>query len=168
MNTLFEGLASFEKILLVFGSVLILILMIALVIMMIKGRRVRMLIPFFIIGIIMIAFPSIEVIELRSLKIKMRESTEALLNEPANAGAISSLLRNISRIEQYPNLSAETTIDLAYAKVALGDTTAAYALTDSVLKTMPSLLPIMGEPKIYLTMPSSELKKRLKEIEGHS
>lgn len=98
---LFEGLANFEIVLFVFGSLLILILLIALIIMMIQGRRIRKLIPFFFIGIIMIAYPSIKVIEFGNIKIKLKISTKKYLRDPDGAEALTNLQHNLSRIEQF-------------------------------------------------------------------
>lgn len=152
---LFEGLANFEIVLFVFGSLLILILLIALIIMMIQGRRIRKLIPFFFIGIIMIAYPSIKVIEFGNIKIKLKISTEKYLRDPDGAEALTNLQHNLSRIEQFPNLSAETIYDLALAKLVLGDTDAAYALSDSAKKMQPSLENAGWVPAIYLAMPEA-------------
>lgn len=74
---LFDGLHGFESILLVLGILLFVVLIVALVIFVLRGRSLKSIIPLFVIGAVMIAFPGIEKIRFSKDLVEIeRKATE--------------------------------------------------------------------------------------------
>ena len=152
---LFEGLKGFEIILAGLGIVLFVVLLFILVYSVLQDRPLKYVLPFFLIPIVMIGFPAIKKIQFGNNVIELKEAIATLEDNPNDSEAFSSLQNNLSRIEQFPNLSAGTIYDLAIAKAVLGDNDAAYALADSAMRMQPSLERELLWPDIYLSEPGA-------------
>jgi hypothetical protein len=88
---LFEGLYSYEIVLLVLGVMLFLTLLVALVRNVFKDKPYAALVPAFFIPIVMIGYPSVQSIKYQNGLIEIEKATEAVQNEPSNPQAQAQL-----------------------------------------------------------------------------
>jgi ribosomal protein S15P/S13E len=88
---LFEGLYSYEIVLLLLGVVLFLTLLVALLRNVFKDKPYVALIPAFFIPIVMIGYPSIESFKYQDGLFEIQKATNAVQNEPSNPQAQAQL-----------------------------------------------------------------------------
>jgi hypothetical protein len=118
---LFEGLQSYEIVLMIMGAVFFLILACLLIYLVLNKRSYKILLPSFIIPIIMVGFPGIQKITFDEGMVEIEKQTKVVNNNPTDAEAktkLTAMLKTmeIRSISQPANLRI---MDNAY--VAIGE-----------------------------------------------
>jgi len=145
----FDGLFPYEIILLVLGGLLFLVIIVAFVVLVIRGKPYGKLLMFFAIPIIMIGFPGVKSFEISASVIKIEKATRALEEDPTDKDLRASLEKEVTNVSSRPIGNPRVSTTIARAQVALGNDVAAEARIGKALKVAPKLSTAL------------ELKKRL-------
>jgi len=89
--SVFDGLYSYEKVMLVCGVVLFAILVVLLVIFAVQKRKLTQLMAFFLLPIIMIGFPAVQKIAFDKESVKLDPQADNLRQNPSNPMAQKAL-----------------------------------------------------------------------------
>lgn len=122
MKKLFDGLLGFEIILLVLGILFFVTLLGILLIHVRRQTDTKSVLPFFVLAVAMIAFPGIQSIKFSNDGAEIQKETEELKQDPTDPARKEELRRSVAELEARPSRSAETSLILARARFALGDT----------------------------------------------
>lgn len=152
----FDGLYSFEIVLLILG---VLLFLVALVKFMKKPSGV--LVAFFLIAAAMIGYPSVQSIAYQKGVITINKQVHDLEADPSNQALRSSLQQNIVKVEGRPSTDAATNVTLATAHFALGNEAQAKATLEPILQKAPDL------PEAKDLNNKMILSDRLKELTTH-
>lgn len=133
MNLLLENLVLYEVILLFLGIFLFLILSGGLVYYIVKKEEVKKLLAFFIIPIIMIAYPSIREIQFGETKLVMNTKTEEVLKNPKDSIAKKELRMATIKVESRAKTVKDFTA-ISNSYLALGEHDKAIIYADKALK----------------------------------
>ncbi|MGB2698675.1 MAG: hypothetical protein WBD28_12575 [Candidatus Zixiibacteriota bacterium] len=132
-----EGLLPHEIVLLYLGILLFLVLLFVLVYYVIQSRKIKALPAFFMVPIIMIAWPSIQKVSIAGVTAEMQRRTEYVKQNPTDLEAKAELAKSVEEIEKRHISSSDTQIILADAHAALGDTSKALSYVNRVLTEQP-------------------------------
>ncbi|HXF48798.1 MAG TPA: hypothetical protein VNL73_05165 [Verrucomicrobiae bacterium] len=135
----FDGLLFHEKVLLVLGAVLFAVLLFILVYYAIHKRSLKSLLAFFLLPIAMIGYPSIQKISYSDGVLEVEKQTGEAEANPRDSVTRNTLKTNLRQLEQRPTANPDVLLKFAKANAAIGDTTNAVRLADSVLKIQPNL-----------------------------
>ncbi len=126
MNDLFKNMPSYEMILVIMAIPLFLILIFLLIWCVIKKRAITALLPFFLLPIIMVAYPAIKSVKVGNIVIDNTSQVEKLTgivsNNPGDTVAVAKLknavvqLKNTKGVEQ----SGNALLAIANAQIAIG------------------------------------------------
>lgn len=136
MNML-DGLYLYEVVMLVLGVALFLVLLIAFAVQIFRGYAYGKLLSFFVLPILMVGYPSIESIEFSDGVIKIAKMTHALEEDPTNSVLRTQLANNVEAVSGRIVTKSNTTIRLARAEFALGDSVAAEERINTLLQKSP-------------------------------
>lgn len=134
----FDGLYSYEIVLLVLGVVLFVVLLIVFVRQVFRGKSYAGLLPFFVVPVAMIGYPSIKSIEIDKDTVKIEKQTRALTENPTDAAARDALKKAMSGVAVRPIADARRLAALASAQFALGDESAATANVQKAQRVDPT------------------------------
>lgn len=159
MKTIFDNLYLYEIVLLFLGVFLFIILCAGLVYYIVKNNDVKKLLYFFIIPIIMIAYPSIQEIQVANDKVAIVKYKEEVSENPNDTVAVKNLEEVTKKLEK----RASTTQDLA--SVAEG-----YLILENHEKvnTLADKAIEMKENELATSPPSSEGEPPVKDTVGNS
>jgi hypothetical protein len=130
----FDGLYSYEIVILVLGGCLFL----AALLKFIKEKKPNAgLIAFFLISVGMIGYPSWQSIEYKDGVISIQKKVHDLQADPGNKTLRSSLQQDVSKLETRPSNTPETNVVVAQAHFALGDEALAKEKLAAVLEKAP-------------------------------
>jgi tetratricopeptide (TPR) repeat protein len=129
----FQGLYSYEIVLMVLGV----ILFVALLVLLIIGRKG--LLGYFLLPVIMIAYPSIQSFAYKDGTLTIEKATDALLQNPTNPDLRSNVAQQLAKIESRPVPNAAVAASIARAQFATGNETAAVANLQKALQADPKL-----------------------------
>lgn len=132
-----ENLLPHEIVLLYLGILLFLVLLFVLIYYVIQSRKIKALPAFFMIPIIMIAWPSIQKVSIAGITAEIEHETEYVEQNPTDSEAKAELAKRVEEIEKRHISSSKTQIILADAHAALGDTVKALTYVGQVLKDQP-------------------------------
>jgi tetratricopeptide (TPR) repeat protein len=132
-----EGILLYEIILLALGILFFLVLLFSLVYFVIKKRSIKTLIPFFVISVIMMGWPSIQKIGFLNNLANIEKYQQELKQNPADLTVREELTRSLAKIEKRPILNPATFIKLADAYAVIGDTIKALKYVDKALNKNP-------------------------------
>ena len=88
---LFDGLNLFEIVMLVLGALFFVVLAIVVATLALKNGAYGKLLPFFVIPIIMMAWPGIRSVEFNNDVVTIQTNVASLEQDPADSGARASL-----------------------------------------------------------------------------
>jgi hypothetical protein len=125
--TFFAGLYSYESVLLVLGVILFLVLLIALLRFVFTNKPYLQLLPFFLLPIAMIGYPSIQSIEYNNGLVTIQKTTDELVKNPNDQTLRANLQVAVNHVSSRPAPSDQATAYIAKAQFALGDEEAAKA-----------------------------------------
>ncbi len=133
----FDGLYSYEFVLLVLGVTLFIALLILLLVLAAKGRPFAKLLGFFVIPIVMIGFPSIKSIEFSKGVIKVEKDTHDLQHDPTNKTLRDALANEVASLSPRPSTDPAVITTIARAQIALGRHEEAQANVNKALQLAP-------------------------------
>src|SRR5690242_15523176 len=149
MNTtngtgLFDGIPGYDKILILLGIVLFVMLAFAFVLLLLtKKGKVTVLLPFFLLPIIMIGFPSIKSFKGGGIEVDvqtLQEKTTTVENNPNDEAARSNLQAAVQKAQTLVttnDASAEVAEGIARGNAALGNTDRAVEWASVAVKKAP-------------------------------
>ncbi len=135
----FDGMYFYEIIALVGGVLLFLVLLAALLRKVFTNQPFAALLPFFMVSVIMIGFPSWSSVKMSDGVIEIDKQTHDLQANPDDAALRSSLQSNVNNLSARPFKSAQTVATLAAAQFALGQEEQAKQNLDKALATDPTV-----------------------------
>jgi len=136
----FEGLYSYEIVLLALGTLMFLMLLFAFVYSLIKKQALGRLFGFFLFPIVMIGFPVVSSIKLMNNLIEITKATRELEQRPTDKSAREDLVTAVQSVAARPLSNPETLTTIAHAQVALGNDAGALTNLDKALRKDPNLL----------------------------
>lgn len=136
---LFDGLYPYEIVLLALGVLLFLVLILAFVLLVMRGKPYGKILMSFAIPILMVGFPSVKSFEISESVIKVEKYTRALQENPTDKNLRESLAREVASVSPRPLADPHVSVTIARAQIALGDNTAAETKIEKVLKDAPQL-----------------------------
>jgi Tfp pilus assembly protein PilF len=155
---LFEGLLFYEIVLLGLGVLLFLVVLGLLIYSIINKRDIKIFALFFVISIVMIAYPSIQKIKFNEGVVEIEKGTKALEQNPADTTAQKELERTLADIEQRQISNPITLVKIAEAQAAIGDSAKALKNVDQALKEKPDL-PQAQRLRSNIYVPRSQVVK---------
>jgi len=136
---MFEGLYSYEKVLMVLGIVLFALLAGALVVFIVQKRRLGPLYPFFLLPLVMIGFPAFQKISYENGKLSMEKYVRQVADNPKDEQARVNLQASIGKIEPRAAADPKAGLMVARAFQSLNEPQRALAQVDSVLRVNPRM-----------------------------
>ncbi len=136
----FNGLYSYEIVLLVLGAILFLVSLVLLIYQVTHAKALGSLALFFGISVAMIGYPSIQQIQFSSDVVTITKSTEALQADPTDAKTRELLQQDVSKLAGRAasgQVSPQGLTVLATAQYALDDEPAATATLAKALQANP-------------------------------
>jgi tetratricopeptide (TPR) repeat protein len=135
----FDGLHSYEIVMLALGVMLFMALLFALVFFVIKGRELKGLFAFFIVPILMIGFPGINKIQFEKLLVELERETEALEKRPDDQALKAEVEEKVKAVTARPIEGApQLLVKVARAQKALGEENKALGTIQQALKVNPN------------------------------
>jgi tetratricopeptide (TPR) repeat protein len=139
--SLFNGLYSYEIVLLVLGALLFVVALILLIYQVTHAKPFAGMVLFFAVAIAMIGYPSIQEIQFSGTVVTITKYTEALQTNPTDSKTRDLLQQSVSKIADRAatgqvNIQGLTT--LATAQYALDDEPAATATLQKALQVNPA------------------------------
>lgn len=149
MNKLFNNMAPYQAILAIMGMVIFMALVFLLIWSVMKKRSITLLLPFFLIPVIMVAFPTLKSIKVAGISIDIQETQKlaaVVSNNPADTAAANRLEENITQLKKNDNFSKNSDALLAVAKgqLALGKYDSASLYLNKAEKIAPDSKEIMA------------------------
>lgn len=145
MNDLFKNMPSYETILVIMAIPLFLILIFLLIWCVIKKRTITALLPFFLLPIIMVAYPAIKSVKVGNIVIDNTSQVEKLTgivsDNPGDTVAVTKLknavvqLKNTKGVEQ----SGNALLAIANAQIAIGRYDSASLYLNKAEKVAPGM-----------------------------
>lgn len=154
----FDGLYSYEIVLLVLGVVLFLVLLICLAILVMRAKPFVKLVPFFAIAIIMIGFPSISSIEFSNGVVRIDKDTHDLQQDATNKSLRDALANEVANLSRRPSSDPAVIVTMAHAQIALGRNAEAIASFNKAAKLAPQL------PQVIELRQRLELDNKLTDL----
>jgi tetratricopeptide (TPR) repeat protein len=135
----FDGLYSYEIVLLALGTLMFLVLLFAFVYSLVKKQALGRLFGFFLLPIVMIGFPVVSSIKLMNNLIEITKATRELEQTPTDKSAREDLVTAVQSVAARPFSNPETLTTIARAQVALGNDAGALTNLDKALRKDPNL-----------------------------
>ncbi len=127
----FQGLYSYEIILLVLGVVLFVVS----IVLLLRGKTG--LVVYFLVSIIMIGYPSITSIQYKDGAITIEKDTQTLQQDPTNPQARQAVQQELAKFESRPITDPHIATVFARAQFAVGNETAASVNLQKALQADP-------------------------------
>lgn len=135
----FDGLYPYEIVMLVLGVLLFLVLILAFVVLVMRGKPYGKLFAFFAIPVLMVGFPGVKSFEFSESVIKVEKYTRALQVNPTDKNLRESLAKEVASVSARPLVDPHVSVTIARAQIALGDNAAADGNVKKALKEAPQL-----------------------------
>lgn len=135
----FDGLYSYEKVMLMCGVILFLILAFGLVVFLIKGKSTAPLLPFLLVSVVMIGFPAVQKINFDKASAELERQQLAVEQRPNDAMAREALAKTVEKVAIRPSEDPRVLLRLATANEALGRREQAAVQLDRALQIRPDL-----------------------------
>lgn len=124
MSTFFSGMLPFEIVLLMMGVVAFAALIFLLIWNSIKKQKIISLLPFFLIPVLLVGYPSVQSVQFNNDGLTIQKYTQAVMQDPTDTAATRVLNEKLEAYKSNPsrvmhNAGALTTI--ANAQLALGN-----------------------------------------------
>lgn len=162
MNTLFDNMAPYQEILIIMGMVIFLALIFLLIWSVMKKRSITVLLPFFLIPIIMVAFPTLKSVKIAGMSIEIQEIQKlsaVVSTNPSDTAAANRLEESIDRLKTNDNFpkNSEALVAVAKGQIALGKYDSASVYINKAEKVAP------GSKEITITKNILDQKLKLRE-----
>lgn len=136
---MFDGLHSYEVVLMVLGIVLFLILAMVLMLYVYQRRMVSTLLPFFMMPVVMIGFPAFQKISFGNNVVSVEKNLETLAENPGDTKTRAQLMEHLRQVAERPTKDPKVNLTIARAYKTLGQPDRALERVDSALKVNPRL-----------------------------
>lgn len=164
----FDGLYSYQIVLMVLGIILFFVFVGAFVALMIKGKPYVKLLPFFLLPIVMIGYPGIESVSYQNGVVTITNATESLQQNPTDNTLRQTLQTAVDKTASRPTTNPDTITAIAAAQFALGDHQAAEAKLKTALEKSPQLpAAIALEKRIELNKNLNALTTQVEQNPGN-
>lgn len=122
MNHLFDNMLPREVAFFIMGIAVFLVLLFLLVWIVMKKGAVNTLLPFFLIPVIMVGYPTIKSISIGGIVIQMNNLTTAVSNNPADTASAKNLEQKLAQLKNNSRLyhSSNALLAVTKAQIALG------------------------------------------------
>jgi tetratricopeptide (TPR) repeat protein len=134
-----DGLYGYEIAMLLLGSVMFVILLFGLAARVRKGGSVVSLLPFFVLAIAMIGYPSVQSITIGKDLLTMQKATHELTTSPTDIELRQSVKATLQKLQSRPIGDPSSLTAVATAQYALGDDSAAKQNLQKVLDVNPNI-----------------------------
>jgi len=161
---LIDGLYFHELVLLGLGILLFITILILLIIFAVQKRRLRELVLFFFLSIIMIGYPSIQKIVYDNGVVTIDKYAKTDTQFPPDSTRQSQMEIAMGKIEGRPTSNSKTILDLGKVHAILGDTVKAEKLVDRALLISPDFSEARKLQAEFNT-PQVQIEKMITEIE---
>jgi hypothetical protein len=131
----FDGLYSYEIVLLVMGGLLFLVALGKLIF----SKPTAVLGVYFVISISMVAYPSVQSIDYKDGLLSIKNKVHELESNPDDPTLRASLQQEVAKIQERPSSQPESRVAIAQAHFALGNEAAAQNNLEAVLQNNPEL-----------------------------
>jgi tetratricopeptide (TPR) repeat protein len=138
---LFDGLYLYEIVLLICGVVFFLGLLVTLLWKIFANQEYKNLLPFFMLPIVMIGFPSITSIKVKGEVVEIDKTTHDLQSKPQDQQTRAALQTQVAKLGARPLKDPIILASLANAQFALGDENKAASILKRALAATPNLAP---------------------------
>ena len=135
----FDGLYSYEIVLLALGTVMFLVLLFAFLYSLVKKQALGRLFGFFLFPIVMIGFPVVSSIKLGNALLEITTKTRELEQRPTDKSAREELANAVQSVTGRPISDPQALTTVARAQVALGNDDSALNNLDKALQKDPNL-----------------------------
>lgn len=127
MNSLFKNMLSYEIILAVMGMVIFIALVFLLIYNVMKKQSITTLLPFFLVPIIMVAYPTLKSIKVGDIILDIQEQAKIVEQNPKDTAAAQQLEKSIAQIKSNDRLlnNSNALVAVANAQMVLGNYSAA-------------------------------------------
>ncbi len=154
----FDGLYSYEFVLLVLGVLLFLVALVVFVVLVMRGRPFANLLGFFVLPIVMIGFPAFKSFEFSNGVFKVEKETHDLQQDPTNKTLRESLASDVARLSPRPSSDPAVIATIAHALIALGRNEEARASFNKASQLAPQ------HPKVLELERRLELDNKLADL----
>lgn len=132
----------YQSLLMIMGIIIFIVLVFLLIWSVIKKRSFVTLLPFFLIPVIMVAFPTLRSVKIGDIVINVKKLTAIVNNNPADTGAGNQLEKSVEQLKATGNLArnGDALLAVANAQIALGkyDSAALYLNKAGQTASQPS------------------------------
>jgi len=139
MIKLFDGLHSYEIVLLVLGCILFFVLVVLLVVRAIQNRSVAPLFLFFVVPVLMIGFPAVSKVKFDKDGVEIDKLALILAQNPSDETAKRKIETLVAQIKPRASESAAGLVKIARAQAILGEPAKAVDTLNQALKRNPEL-----------------------------
>ena len=137
----FDGMYSYEIILLFAGGLLFVVLLAAFLRQVFANRSYAAMLPFFLVSVLMIGFPAVSSVKVSNGVVEIDKKTHDLQEHPEDTALRASLQSDVNNLSARPFKSPQIVATLAKAQFALGQEEQAKQNLDKALATDPNLKP---------------------------
>ncbi|MGB1248144.1 MAG: hypothetical protein ACPG4Z_04610 [Chitinophagales bacterium] len=165
MNELTKHLLPFEVVLLFMGAFLFLLVCVAFMYFIFKDKKLMPLIPFFIITIVMVGFPSYKSIRLSKDNLELTKYENQYIENPTDTTAAQNYFSQIEKMKTYKlNDADKNKLNLSEDFAKFKQIEAAYLLNpldDSILLEYTYYVEVLEERELPPTYQSELIKANL-------
>lgn len=135
----FDGLYPYEIVMLALGVFLFLVLILAFVMLVMRGQPYGKLFMFFVLPIVMVGFPGVKSFEISRDLFKIEKYTRDLEKDPTDKSLRESLKQEVANVSDRPLADPRASTTIARAQLALGHEAAAVTRVEKALEKAPQL-----------------------------
>jgi tetratricopeptide (TPR) repeat protein len=139
MTAITDGLYGYEIVILVFGIILFFVMLIPLIQRLRKGTSPTALLPFFLLSIGMVGYPSVQSITIGKDLITLNKTTHKLASSPSDPALRQTVKTTVEKLEGRPIAEPGNLTVVATAQYMLGNESAANAKVQQALAANPNL-----------------------------
>ncbi len=136
LEKLVDGLLLHEIAMFVFGGLFFLVLLFLIILFALRKRPLKSLLPFFVLPIIMLGWPSIAKIQLTNEGLAFERMLNEVQKDPDNEEKKLELQAHIDQLEGRNVQNPEILVNLARGKYALGQDAEALNTIDKIPETI--------------------------------
>lgn len=124
MSKFFNGMLPFEIVLLIMGVIIFLALIFLLIWNDLKKEKIVALLPFFLIPVILVGYPSVQSVEFKDDGLSIQKYTQDVKADPTDTASIHALTDKLEAFRSNPSRvmnNPEALATIAGAQLALGN-----------------------------------------------
>ena len=114
-------------------------LLVALIVFVIRNKSITALLPFFVLTIVMIGFPSYQSIQISKDGVTLQKDVDQLKANPTDTALRETVSTQVAKLSARPMQDSTLVTAIASAQIALGDNQAAQTNVAKALALSPQL-----------------------------